>query len=306
MVLNIVYVGLTRFHIREIAAELRGVRICRYCAIRYKTGFGLIGILVVVPELFAGVLALRVNLAAERDLVAILVSLNKRIHRRARVALAVAEALEQACTSEYRVVLCAGKADKAECRRYLIGRAANAKPAEQRCRRLCVICVVSRSRNIIRTQVHVGLHLVDEQRRIGFSGRAIDGQAIEGKVIDRYLPNRSRTRIRRPVNIAAHKCAGRASRIVHNGAHGTAQRDIAYRKVARMGSDEPTMHVLVLRRFAILLVAILLNVDFGIMELDVGIFHRYPGATNGITGVEAISIHVDRRACAIVHANIVS
>ena len=94
VVFNVVIVHPARFHIREIAAKLRGIRICRYCAIRYKTGFGLIGILVVVPELLAGVLALRVNLATKRDLAVILVSFNKRIHRRARLAFAIPEALE--------------------------------------------------------------------------------------------------------------------------------------------------------------------------------------------------------------------
>ena len=94
VVFNVVIVHPARFHIREIAAKLRGIRICRYCAIRYKTGFGPIGILVVVPELLAGVLALRVNLATKRDLAVILVSFNKRIHRRARLALAIPEALE--------------------------------------------------------------------------------------------------------------------------------------------------------------------------------------------------------------------
>ena len=60
---------------------------------------------------------------------------------------------------EYRVVLCAGKVDKAKCRRHLVGRAANAKLAEQRRRRLGVVCV-PRSRNIIRAQVHIRLHIL--------------------------------------------------------------------------------------------------------------------------------------------------
>ena len=302
MVLNVAFVCLALVDIGKITAELRVFRISSCIANGDKTGGSLIGALVVVPKLLAGILAFRVDLPTERDLAVGLIVLHEGIHRRARLALAVTEALEQTCTGEYRVARCAGKIDKAKCRRHLIGRAANAKLTEQRRRRLGVVCV-SRGRDVLSVQVHIRLHLVDEQRHIaGFVSHAIDRQAVQRKPIDGDLFNRSR----RPVYIATHKCTRRASRIVHNGAHGTAQRDIAYRKVARMGSDEPTMHVLVLRRFAILLVAILLSFDFGIMELDLGVFNRYLGATNGITGVEAISIHVDRRACAIVHANIVS
>ncbi|CDD68083.1 unknown [Eggerthella sp. CAG:368] len=206
MVLNVVFVSLTLFHVRKIAAELWCDRICCFAINGNKTVFGLISILVVIPELLAHIFVVfpvGINLTTKRDLIVALVSLNKRIHSRARLALAVAEALEQACTGEYRVVRCAGKIDKVECRRHLVGRAANAKLAEKRRRRLSTVCVPRpRGRNILRVQVHVRLHLIDEQRSVGGCiGHAIDRQTIERKPIDRNLLNRSR----RPVNIAAHQ-----------------------------------------------------------------------------------------------------
>ena len=131
MVLDFVFVDIALFHIREITTELRSIRICLFVVNGDEASAGPIGALVVVPELLTRVFALRVDLAAECDLIVCLVILYKGIHRRAGLPLAVAKALKQACTGKDGVVRSTRHVDGTKRRRNLVGTRTHAQSSKK-------------------------------------------------------------------------------------------------------------------------------------------------------------------------------
>ena len=142
VVLNTVLRDLTLSHIGKIVAKPRPLGIRRVVLNLHEPLVGAIRLFVVIPKLLAGVFAIRrVDLFTERDLVFDLIIFNEGIHGRARLAFAVAKALEQARMSENGPVcriLARGArhVNLVERRRHLVGIFSHAKSTEERgCRR---------------------------------------------------------------------------------------------------------------------------------------------------------------------------
>ena len=310
VVFGVAFFVITLIHVREIAAELgRLARLVRCLTVNgHQVGIGLVAFLIVVPKLFTlvfVVFAVGIDLIAERDLIVGLVGFDERIDRRACFAIAVAEALEQARVGENGVVRSARHADGAKRRCYLVGARAHAQLAKERCCRLG-FAIVSLGRDVLHIQLHIALHLVDEQGHIGIGTRsfvsAVDGQAIECKALNRYRPDCGFAIFLRTHYIAAHQSTGRASActgiiarapfIIDNRPHSASQSDALHCEVAvRHRSQKTAVHIFVLSGIRVEFVANLFGLDVGVMEGDGCVLHSNVAARLG--RVVAIAAQID-------------
>ena len=267
--------GLALGNVREIDAVLRVGRARRARAVVDQARVRSVEVLVVVPELLAGVLGgvvIGVDLFAVGDLAAVFVRLSERVRCRRRAVLGIGIALEQARAGKDGV----GAVTRTKRRnrnvdkrgRDLIGILA-AQVAKEGGRGSGAARIVARG-DAIHVKRGVRAQVARHERGQGrAAGNAVHRKPIERQISDVQRSNRLAGRSAR--HRAAEKRARGSGRHIH--AHGALKGHTAHgirsrRRAAAKVAQQTGMHVHVLGRRAGNLVTGFLGLDRAVAERD--------------------------------------